>query len=375
MMTLEKFAEAVSSEVAKRLGAGFHVHVLKPVINNGIVQTQLCIEKEGQQFRPSIHLKDFFECYKKGTGLQAIIDEILECYASAPDIPAGMQEIVNDMSFEKIKDKIMCKLVNTHDNASMRENIPNIPYLDLSVIFLLLCEETEEIAATLMITNKHLNYWSVDKEELYQRALVNMVNKYPPVLMKITDMMYVLTNRIHFCGAEVLLYPGLMRYCELHVGKDFLIIPYSVDEVILFPTLGVEDAVVSQELADLIQSINAEEVPADERLSNHAYRYCVRRRKFHCLFPAWCDLQEWCNGGLQCFHKGYSVAMHHGCVRLLSQQHHHPDRRGSFQLRNYGSFQDQYRRYCDRGPLHRDCERYRHHTYKGEQSRRDFHGF
>ena len=49
MMTLEKFAEAVSSEVAKRLGAGFHVHVLKPVINNGIVQTQLCIEKEGQQ--------------------------------------------------------------------------------------------------------------------------------------------------------------------------------------------------------------------------------------------------------------------------------------------------------------------------------------
>ena len=187
------------------------------------------------------------------------------------------------MSFEKIKDKIMCKLVNTHDNASMLENIPNIPYLDLSVIFLSLCEETEEIAATLMITNKHLNYWSVDKEELYQRALVNMVNKYPPVLMKITDMMYVLTNRIHFCGAEVLLYPGLMRYCELHVGKDFLIIPYSVDEVILFPTLGVEDAVVSQELADLIQSINAEEVPADERLSNHAYRYCSAEDKVICI--------------------------------------------------------------------------------------------
>ena len=61
----------------------------------------------------------------------------------------------------------------------------NIPYLDLSVIFLLFCEETEDIAATLMITNKYLNYWSVDKEELYQRALVNMVNKYPPVLMKI----------------------------------------------------------------------------------------------------------------------------------------------------------------------------------------------
>ena len=27
MITLEKFAEAVSFEVAKRLGAGFHVHV------------------------------------------------------------------------------------------------------------------------------------------------------------------------------------------------------------------------------------------------------------------------------------------------------------------------------------------------------------
>lgn len=91
--------------------------------------------KRGAAVSPLYSLERFFECYKKGTGLQAIIDEILECYASAPDIPAGMQEIVNDMSFEKIKDKIMCKLVNTHDNASMLENIPNIPYLDLSVIF------------------------------------------------------------------------------------------------------------------------------------------------------------------------------------------------------------------------------------------------
>ena len=74
-----------------------------------------------------------------------------------------------------------------------------------------------------------------------------------------------------------------MRYCELHVGKDFLINPYSVDEVILFPTLGAEDAVVSQELADLIQSINEEEVPADERLSNHAYRYCSAEDKVICI--------------------------------------------------------------------------------------------
>lgn len=73
MMTLEKFAEAVSSEVAKRLGAGFHVHVLKPVINNGIVQTQLCIEKEGQQFRPSIHLKDFLSATKKEKGFKRLL--------------------------------------------------------------------------------------------------------------------------------------------------------------------------------------------------------------------------------------------------------------------------------------------------------------
>ena len=53
--------------------------------------------------------------------------------------------------------------------------------------------------------------------------------------------------------------------------------------MILFPTLGVEDAVVSQELADLIQSINAEEVPADERLSNHAYRYCSAEDKVICI--------------------------------------------------------------------------------------------
>ena len=65
MMTLEKFAEAVSSEVAKRLGAGFHVHVLKPVINNGKVQTQLCIEKRGSSFAPLFTSERFLSATKR----------------------------------------------------------------------------------------------------------------------------------------------------------------------------------------------------------------------------------------------------------------------------------------------------------------------
>lgn len=282
-MTLENFTEAVSTEVSKRLGDGCRVHVLEPVFNNGVVQTQLCIEKKDQQFSPSVHLTDFFENYKKGMGLQEIISEILECYASALDIPAGIQEVVNDMSFDKIKDKIMFKLVNTHDNASMLEKMPNIPYLDLSIVFFLLCEETEEMATTLMITNQHLEYWSKTKDELYQKALVNMLEKYPPVLVKTPEAAHVLTNRIQLYGAAVLLYPGLMKLCESHVGKDFLIIPSSVNEVFLFPAIGVEDAVVSQGLADLIQYVNKDEIPADEQLSNHAYRYCSAEDKVICI--------------------------------------------------------------------------------------------
>ncbi|MFQ7876040.1 hypothetical protein [Enterocloster sp.] len=64
MMTLEKFAEAVSSEVAKRLGAGFHVHVLKPVINNGIVRHS-CALKRGAAVSPLYSLERFLSATKR----------------------------------------------------------------------------------------------------------------------------------------------------------------------------------------------------------------------------------------------------------------------------------------------------------------------
>ena len=110
-----------------------------------------------------------------------------------------------------------------------------------------------------------------------------MLEKYPPVLVKTPEAAHVLTNRIQLYGAAVLLYPGLMKLCETHVGKDFLIIPSSVNEIFLFPATGIENAIVSHRLADLIQHVNMEEIPADERLSNHAYRYCSAEDKVICI--------------------------------------------------------------------------------------------
>ena len=49
------------------------------------------------------------------------------------------------------------------------------------------------------------------------------------------DIMYVLTNRSRLNGASVILYPGLLEKVRKVLRKDYYIIPFSTEEVIVVP--------------------------------------------------------------------------------------------------------------------------------------------
>ncbi len=86
-----------------------------------------------------------------------------------------------------------------------------------------------------------------------------------------TDIkMYVLTNREKTFGAAEILDAHTLQAIGKMLADDFIVIPSSVHETIIVPA---DNAPEYSELMDMVCEINATHVDAEERLSNHIYRY------------------------------------------------------------------------------------------------------
>lgn len=308
MTNLKEFAEEVKSEIAKRLGEGYEFQVMDTLKNNGVAVSQLCIKKRGSQICPSIYLEDFFEKYEEDQDLKKAADNIISCYKLQENPPDFVQELADDWSYRKWKDKIIAKLISTRDNQELLKDIPSVPYLDMSIVFYLFLGKRDNLRATAMIRNQQMEEWKITTDELYKNTMANMQKKFPPKLYDLNMIMngfmpenllcvespvlpskdnlarlFLLSNQNDFFGATAILYPGVMKQCREKIGNDFMILPSSTEEVLLFPmTEGEEERPDADELAFLVQSVNEDCVSMEERLSDHAYRYLAAEDQIIC---------------------------------------------------------------------------------------------
>ena len=82
--------------------------------------------------------------------------------------------------------------------------------------------------------------------------------------------MFVLTNESNLFGAACIIYPNLLQHYAAEAQTDFYILPSSIHEVILVPTLDCDNY---PELSEMVQEVNDTQLQDDEILSIHAYYY------------------------------------------------------------------------------------------------------
>ena len=80
----------------------------------------------------------------------------------------------------------------------------------------------------------------------------------------------VVSNKLRVKGASVISYQNTLKTLYEDIVKGtFYVLPSSVHEVLVFPSSrGAEN---DMQLNDMVQTVNATEVAADDVLSNHAY--------------------------------------------------------------------------------------------------------
>lgn len=304
-MVYEAFLNNVTEQIRQALGEGYDLTLRKVPKNNGLILDGLCITQGKDQAAPTIYLNSCYSRYLSGQSIEDIAAELLSLYRAnhvPPDVDYGKLSQYKDM-----KPRIACKLIHAASNQELLQEIPNIPWLDLAIVFYLCIHEDDSGLMTAVVHNDHLDIWNISLEELKETAFSNTPLLFPPVISSMARMIeelnhsieentssypdisaipelpdpgpsspfFVLSNSSGIHGASCILYPDVIKNFADLMEKDIIILPSSIHEVLLLPDEG---DISCSEMSRLVTHINQTEVPKEDRLSNQVYLYSRSRQ-------------------------------------------------------------------------------------------------
>lgn len=290
MLTFEEFISIIKDEILEHLNTAYveaDVEVVDVKKSNDVVLKALTIRRKDNIMCPTIYLNPFFKEYEEGKGVDEIMEEIAklreENEMKAPDL-------INDISdYEKIVDKILPRAAgNIAWNTELMQIRPYKLIQDI-VFYFVLDVDLDGGSGSIYITNKLMNKWNVEREDLVRAAQRNfkkseMFNSslksmfetlselMPADLIEdqITDnLMYVLSNEKKMFGASLIWNTELLDDIYEKYGS-FIIIPSSIHEVLIVPMSSEVDVKM---LNDMVKSVNETQVDKKEWLSDHCYVY------------------------------------------------------------------------------------------------------
>ena len=273
-MNYSEFVNAMQSKVREQMEPEVKVETHTAVKNNGTHRIGLVLMQRGVNMSPTIYLEEFYEQYQNGTDISELAQMIQNLYQRIKVEKSYPYEEI--LSYEKIKERIVYKLIQKKTNEELLAQIPHEDYLDLAIVYYIMLENTAFGTAAILIRNEHLGMWGVEAAKISEMAKRNTPRLLPVELEQLTDYMYVLTNRARNLGAAVMLYPDTWKRVKDVIGENFYILPSSIHELILIPeSYGVGRA----QLEVMVNEINHTEVEAEEVLSGTVYYYSAKEER------------------------------------------------------------------------------------------------
>lgn len=299
MMNFETFKTTVVELIAEYLpeeyaGAEiFTEHVVK--INDDY--TGLIVKKVGSNIAPTINLDETYSMYNDSTDwtfddvLRNISDCIIKGYENAGEFGDNLS-----LSFENVKDKIICSLVSYKTGEKLFSDRPYIVIgNDIVVLFKIYMGAiaNSEAIGTIPITNKVSESWGMSAAELYELALKNTPHIKPVSMYSMFEAMksmaldgladeitpemfndgpeqYIVSTPTKINGAVALLFNDELRKISEKLNDNFYIIPSSIHELIVMPYSKTPASV--GEMNAMVRAVN-EEVDEADILTDHVFVY------------------------------------------------------------------------------------------------------
>ena len=270
----------------------------------------LLFRVDGLNCAPTFYVEDFYKSYKAGYPVaelsQSAVESAVSSLGLAEKLAENTYELFGGNPIDKQGsedsdelDKEVTEMladpglftVRVISKSRNKQYLKDVSYHEAGCGFVFITEiECDEYR--LVITDELLSETGMTKDELFDMALINTAEKYPPVLHDLAESImagpnecknlltgpacrapagsgpgFVLTNSRFFWGAGALFYPGIMKQIRQLLAGDFYVLPSSVHELII---LRVEDQ-DPQQLTELVRSANRSVVKEDEILADDLF--------------------------------------------------------------------------------------------------------
>ncbi len=281
-MEFKEFEEKMAGLLRERFGETAQISVQDILKNNGVTRRGIRVVTGEERFTPVLYLDTAYERYLAGETAGEIFEGLME----HNDSQIREMETAWDFQPEQfadysyVKEYLRLRLVNYGKNTELLRDMPYVRWNDLAVIFYY---EIGDGQAQIQINNRHLALWEETVETLYQDAMENMKNSVPDELFPLSDLIgrkasswmgeeppiYVLTNSTGRYGAAAMLYTGKIRELADSTGTDLVILPSSLNEVLLVPDLEEK----RQTYRETVGGVNRTVLEPEEVLSDNVYLY------------------------------------------------------------------------------------------------------
>jgi len=283
-MSFEEFTDYIFQNILTGWREEDTVTIQKTRKNNGVLYTGIYIRRHNQAVTPAIYLESYYERYCQNNDMEEIIHDIREEFNWAI---RRISDCKFDIStFDKVKDRIIYRLINYDKNLDLLSSCPHIRLYDLAVTFRWLAHEDSAGISTALITHKEMKLWKVTLPDILLAAQSNTRRLFPGKIIHMDDLlteilpgisckdeqipMYIITNEQQINGATSILYENLMKdFTREHPGNYF-ILPSSIHEMILIPEDRIRDSSV---LKDIVPEVNKTVVSEGDVLSDSVYYY------------------------------------------------------------------------------------------------------
>lgn len=290
-MEYEEFKDRVLKGLQEMYGGNVAVRVEKILKNNGKHYDGIVAELSGGKWSISqaVPVEWFYGLYCRGeTGLEGCIQMMAKACEGHREAGFVTELLKRMASWEGVKGDIYPILLSTKENQEMLERVVSTPMLDMSVVYIVRGEIGGRYAG-IKIDHRMLKAYGISAGELHKQAMENLVDdgyQFRDICSYAVDQgcpvpdrldtegdgqvknTYILTNSAEFYGAAGILDRKLVQ--EFADGRDFFILPASVNETIFVPAEEGSDMEIYN---CMVKTVNETDVDEEERLTDHAYFY------------------------------------------------------------------------------------------------------
>lgn len=319
-MDYKLFKELVKAETERSAGSGSRATFRSGSGDSGVDEISVSIVRSGKIYTSVVDMRFIYEFYlKSGCSIQKIADCLTDFVCCAYDgdgsgiIDSGIFDDILDLN--KVSGRIFISLMNRELNQEELHDLPSVSFLDMEATFFVSLYAGGNMEAVIRITNDIIARWEVDEDELFEIGLRNMKEQGDFRIREIgevintmifseraginsvddfdmfdklktqdfdedTDILglYVGDNNINMYpvfdrtmrnGSAVMLLPEVLSGFSDIIGGDLIILPSSVNEVILVKDTGEENYEGYKKIVREVNKI----VRRPEVLSYSVYKY------------------------------------------------------------------------------------------------------